>query len=152
MPRRATAFAAGLAACGLAACVGGRLATKVSDTSPAPAPDVFECARGQLKTVGFTQSSYDADRLRVTAKKYDESQRRPDTQFRRMVDRLAIEVDPASDGAVSAITVEATTYAEMTTQRGPTEVEEKASATAREAAQTILQKCRQPVDSTSVPG
>jgi hypothetical protein len=136
----------------LAACIGGSLATRVSDTSPSPAPDVLDCARGQLKALGFTESSYDSDRLRVTARKFDETQRRPDTQFRRMVDRLAIEVGPASDGAVTAIMVDASTFAEMTTQRGPTEVQEKASDAARSAAQTILQKCSQPVDSLSVPG
>lgn len=139
-------------AIGLAACVGGSLATRLTDTSPAPAPDVFECARGQLKAAGFAQSSYDAEMRRVTGRKYDETQRRPDTQFRRMVDRLEVQVDPAASSGLSAIEVEATTFAEMTTQRGPTEVQEKASTTARSAAQSIIEKCRQPADSTSVPG
>jgi hypothetical protein len=141
-----------LLAVAFAACLGGSLATRMSDNSPSPAPDVLGCARAQLKSLGFTESSFDSDRLRVTARKFDETQRRPDTQFRRMVDRLAIEVGPASDGAVTAITVDASTFAEMTTQRGPTEVQEKASETARGAAQTLIQKCSQPVDSLSVPG
>jgi hypothetical protein len=141
-----------LLAVAFTACLGGSLATRMSDTSPSPAPEVMDCARGQLNSLGVSQSSDDAERLRLTASKLDESQRRPDTQFRRMVDRVAIEVAPAGAGAVTAITVDATTFAEMTTQRGPTEVQEKASETARGAAQTILQKCSQPVDSLSVPG
>ena len=139
-------------AAGVTACVGGQLSTRMTDTSPVAAPDVLTCAREQLKAEGFSQSSYDAERLRVSGRKFDEEQRRPDTQFRRMVDRIAIEVGPASDGALTSITVDAMTFAELTTQRGPTEVQEKTSSTARDAAQTILQKCSQPVDSASVPG
>lgn len=133
-------------------CVGGPLTTSLAGPSPIAAPDAFACVRNQLKAENFTQSSYDADRLRVTAQRFDETQRRPDTQFRRMVDRLEVEVAPGTGGAVSNITIDASTFAELTTQRGPTEVQEKASAVARAAAQTILQKCSQPVDSLTVPG
>ena len=135
-----------------AACVGGSLTSTTNQASPAAAPDAFSCVRDQLKAVDFRQTAYDAERLRVTAVRFDESQRRPDTQFRRMVDRLEIEVAPGSGEALSTITVEASTFAELTTQRGPTEIQEKASEGARSAAQTILQKCSQPVDSLSVPG
>jgi len=137
---------------GLAGCAGGPMTSTVSGTSPIPAPDAFTCVRDQIKAVGFTQSSYNTDRLRVTARKFDESQRRPDVQFRRMVDRLEIEVAPGSGNAVTNITVDAKTFAELATHRGPTEEQEKTSETARAAAQTILQKCSQPVDSLSVPG
>ena len=106
----------------------------------------------QLKAVGFGQTSYDVDELRLTARKFDETQRRPDVQFRRMVDRLEIQVAPGAGDAVTNITVDAKTFAEYTTHRGPTEEQEKTSTTARAAAQTILQKCSQPVDSLSVPG
>ncbi len=137
---------------GLAGCAGGPLATTVTGNSPAPPPDAFTCVRDQLKAVGFTQSSYDTDRLRVTARKFDESQRRPDVQFRRIVDRLEIEVAPGTGDALTNITVDAKTFVELSTHRGPTEEQEKTSQTARSAAQTILQKCSQPVDSLSVPG
>lgn len=137
---------------GLAGCVGRPMTTTVAGTSLAPAPDAFACVRDQLKTVGFTQSSYDTDELRVTARKLDESQRRPDVQFRRMVDRLEIDVAPGGGDAVTNISVDAKTFVELTTQRGPTEEQEKTSETARAAAQTILQKCSQSVDSLSVPG
>jgi len=48
--------------------------------------------------------------------------------------------------------VDAKTFAEYNTHRGPTEEQEKTSVTAQTAAQTLIQKCSQPVDSTSVPG
>ncbi len=136
----------------LSGCAGGALASSSVGTSSAPAPDAFTCVREQIKALGFTQNSYDADELRVTARKFDETQRRPDVQFRRMVDRLEIDVSPGTGGAVTSIAVDAKTFAELTTHRGPTEEQEKTSETARVAAQTILQKCSQPVDSTSVPG
>ena len=136
----------------LMGCVGGVRTTSLMGTSPAPAPDAFECARNQLKGVGFAQTSYDVDEMRITARKFDDTQRRPDVQFRRIVDRLEIEVAPGAGNAVTNIKIDAKTFAEYTTHRGPTEEQDKTSTTARTAAQTILQKCSQPVDSTSVPG
>lgn len=133
-------------------CAGGSRTASMVGTSPAPAPDAFACVRDQIKAVGFVQTSFDTDQLRVTARKFDETQRRPDVQFRRMVDRLEIDVAPGTGGALTNITVDAKTFAELTTHRGPTEEQEKTSETARNAAQAILQKCAQPVDSTSVPG
>lgn len=136
---------------GAAGCAGGSLTTTATQPSPAAAPDAFSCVRKQLGAVGFSQTSYDAERLRVAARRFDETQRRPDTQFRRMVDRLEIEVAPGTGEALSTITVEASTFAELTTQRGPTEVQERASETARAAADTILRECGRGADDTGVP-
>jgi hypothetical protein len=117
-----------------------------------PAPDAFECLRKQLKSVGFAQTSYDADELRLTARKLDEEQRRPDVTFRRVVDRLEIQVAPGTGDAITNINVDAKTFAEYNTHRGPTEEQEKTSTTAQSAASTLIQQCSQAVDSTSVPG
>ncbi len=136
----------------VAGCIGGTMTTSLRGTSPAPTPDAFTCVRDQLKALDFDQSSIDTKDYRVTARKFDETVRRPDTQFRRMVDRLEVRVAPGSEGEVTSILVDAETFAEFTTQRGPTEIQEGTSAAAREAGQTILQKCSQPVDSLSVPG
>jgi hypothetical protein len=135
-------------------CGGGALATPVTQPSSAPAPDAFSCVRQQLKTVGFSQTAVDVDALWVKAHRFDETQRRPDTQFRRMVDRLLIEVAPGTGESVSTITAEASTFAESATQRGPTEVQERTSETATAAAQTILRNCSKTADTAvdSVPG
>ena len=126
----------------LAGCAaGGKFGESLTAASPAPAPDVFDCARAQLKAVGFTQSSFDTEELRLTARKNDDSVRRPDVQFRRMVDRLEVDVAPGSAGEISRITVVARTFAELTTHRGPTEQEETPSGTARAAAQKIVDTC-----------
>jgi hypothetical protein len=136
----------------LAGCSNAPLATTLTATSPSPAPDVFQCARNQLKAVKFDQSSIDVGAQRVMARRYDEAVRRPDVQFRRIVDRLEIEAVPSGEDAVTTLEITARTFGEYTTQRGPTETQEKTSDTALAAAQTILQKCSRPVDSLSVPG
>jgi hypothetical protein len=136
----------------IAGCSNAPLARTLTATSPSPAPDVFHCARNQLKAVKFDQNSIDLDAQRVTARKYDETVRRPDVQFRRIVHRLEIEAVPAGEHTVTTLEITARTFGEYVTQRGPTEVQEKTSDTVLAAAQTILQKCSRPVDSLSVPG
>jgi hypothetical protein len=136
-----------------AACGGGQMTSSYMAASPSPTPDVFTCVRGQLKATKFDQSSIDVNENRLTARKYDETVRRPDVTFRRLVDRLEIEVAPGVGGdSVSTLSVKARTFAETVNQRGPTETQERTSPTAQAAAQTILDKCSHPVDSLSVPG
>lgn len=139
----------------LTAGCGGQQTSSLTAASPSPAPDVFACARKQLKAVRFDQTSYDLADYRLTARKYDETVRRPDVTFRRLVDRLEISVAPGAGGdSVSVLSVNARTFGETVNQRGPTETQENTSETARKAAQTIVDKCggAVAVDSTSVPG
>ena len=136
----------------LAGC-GGRSMNALYDVSTAsPAPDVFQCLRERIPKVGFSQTSYDLDAQRLTAVRYDNESRRPDVQFRRLVDRLEFDVNPGSEGAVTKITATARTFQELSTQRGPTEQQENPSKTATEAARTLIDQCGTPVDSTKVPG
>jgi hypothetical protein len=138
-----------------AGCAGKPMTSSLTAASPSPAPDVFACARKQLKAVRFDQTSYDLTDYRLTARKYDETVRRPDVTFRRLVDRLEITVAPGAGGdSVSVLSVNARTFGETVNQRGPTETQENTSETARKAAQTIVDQCggAVAVDSTSVPG
>jgi hypothetical protein len=136
-----------------AGCVGGQMTSSYTAASPAPTPDVFACVRGQLKANKFDQTSIDVNDNRLTARKYDETVRRPDVTFRRLVNRLEIEVSPgAGEDSVTTLSVKARTFEETVNQRGPTETQERTSETARAAAQTIVDKCSHPVDSLSVPG
>jgi hypothetical protein len=131
-----------LAALGLLAACGGKpLATTITASSPSPAPDVFQCARDQIKPLGFEQSSLDVQEHRLTARRIDDTQRRPDVQFRRIIERLEIQAEPASGNAVTTLTVTPRTFAEYTTQRGPTEVQERTSTTTQEAAQKLIERC-----------
>jgi hypothetical protein len=135
-----------------AGCVGASMTTTLTGTSPVPTPDAFSCVREQLKALEFSQTALDLKDYRVAAKKFDLSTRQADTQFRRMVDRLEVRVAPGTGNDMTALEVDAMTFAELTTQRGPTEVQERTSETARSAAQTLLDKCSAASDTTLVPG
>jgi hypothetical protein len=137
----------------VAACVGAPMTASFNQPSPSPTPDIFTCVRGQLKADKFDQTSIDVNENRITARKYNEKVTRPDVTFRRLVDRLEVEVSPGAGGdSVSVLSVNARTFAETVNQRGPTETQESTSETARTAAQNLVDKCANPVDSTSVPG
>ena len=126
--------------CLMPSCAQRYAAPAKIQTSSAP-DQVFECVRRQLPTLGYKQSSIDVDERRITGSKYDTEARRADVQFRRLVHRLAVEVGPDASGQTS-IDVQSHTFAEYTTQRGPTEVEEQASGEVKEDAQKLLDSCR----------
>jgi hypothetical protein len=138
----------------LAAGCGGNapLATTISGTSPLPAPDAFTCLREQLKTTGFTQTMHDVAEMRLSARKLDENARRPDVQFRRVVDRIEFQVKPGTGDAITEIIGDAKTFAEYSTHRGPTEEQEKTSETAQKAVKTLIDKCSAAVDSLTRQG
>ena len=102
--------------------------------------EVFECVREQIPVLGYSQASLDTEAYRVKALKNDWETRSADTQFRRRVDRLSVEVQGSST-APTVLKIEAHTFAEYGTQRGPTEVEESASAGVKAAAQSLLEAC-----------
>ena len=124
----------------LAAC-GQSLADQTSIRTSASPDQTFECVRKQLDALGYKRTSYDTDARRINAAKIDTKTRRSDTQFRRMLDKLEVEVSPQADGQTS-MQVAGRTFAEYTTQRGPTETEEKASQEVRSASQQLVERCR----------
>ena len=124
----------------LSACAQRYSAPANAQTSSAP-EEVFDCIRRQMPNLGYKQTSIDTDERRISGTKLDLNSRRPDTQFRRMLNRLDIEVAPEANGQTS-IAVQARTFAEYTTQRGPTEVEEKPSEEVKTASQQLVNRCR----------
>jgi hypothetical protein len=124
----------------LAGCA-QRFAAETTIRTSASPDQTFDCVRNQLDTLGYKRSSYDTDARRINATKIDEKTRRSDTQFRRLLDKLEVEVSPQADGQTS-MQVTGRTFADYTTQRGPTEVEEKASQEVRSASQQLVERCR----------
>ena len=118
-----------------------RFSTPVSARTSAGPTDTFTCLKDQLAALGYKQTSIDVDEHRVSGAKYDLKSRRPDTQFRRIVHRIDVDVAAEADGQTS-IEIRPRTLAEYTTQRGPTEVEEKASEEVSTDAQLLLERCR----------
>jgi PBP1b-binding outer membrane lipoprotein LpoB len=113
-----------------------------SSVQTSAAPDAaFDCVKRQLPILEYKQSSIDVAEHRITAQRYDTEARRADVQFRRVIHRMEIEVG-ANAGGQTSIDVKSHTFAEYTTQRGPTEVEEKASAEVKEDAEKLLKACR----------
>ena len=124
------------------ACGGGTYYTTLTAAPSTSPPDVVACARAKLTQLGYQQTSLDQIDNRLTARKIDNSVHSADPQFRRNVNRLEVEAAAGADGK-TALTVVGHTFAEYSTQRGPTEVEEKASADVSQAAQTVVQSCGQ---------
>jgi hypothetical protein len=109
--------------------------------SPATGPaDAIECARKQLGPLGYRQTAYNDQELRVLARKPDTKATRANPQFRRNIDQLEITAVPGADGK-TGLTVVGRTFAELETHRGPTEEEVRASAGVKESAQAILDAC-----------
>jgi hypothetical protein len=113
---------------------------KTERASTRPPAEVFQCVTTEVPALGFTQASIDTEARRVTARKYDWDTRVADSTFRRMVERLSIEVRPSGANGATLV-VEARTFAEHVTQRGPTETEREASAAVKEAAQKLTESC-----------
>jgi hypothetical protein len=124
----------------LAACA-QRYAAPASLRTAAAPEDTFDCVKRQLSALGYKQTSIDTDEHRISGSKIDMKSRRADTQFRRILDKLEVDVSPEANGETS-IDVQGRTFAEYTTQRGPTEVEEKPSAEVQESTQRLLERCR----------
>jgi hypothetical protein len=124
----------------LSACAQRYSAAATTRTSAGP-EDAFGCVKRQISALGYKQTSIDTDEHRISGTKIDPTSRRADTQFRRMLDKLEVEVAPEADGQTS-IEVYGRTFAEYTTQRGPTEVEETPSENVKAATQQLLERCR----------
>src|SRR5207253_1260447 len=93
----------------LAGCA-QRLATPVSARTSAGPDQSFECVKQQLKELGYKQTSIDVDARRIGATKIDDKTRRADTQFRRMLNKIDVEVAPQADGQ-TGIEVQGRTFA-----------------------------------------
>jgi hypothetical protein len=124
----------------LAAGCGGTLYLAANGRSPRPPVEVFDCVKGQVPVLGYTQTSIDVEDHRITARRYDKEARYADSRFRRMIDRLTVEVAGSAEGG-AVLKVGAHTFAELATQRGPTEIEQEASPAVKEAARKLLDEC-----------
>ena len=118
-----------------------RYSVPVTASTSASPEETFGCIKKQLKELGYKQTSIDVDERRINAVKIDLKSRRPDTQFRRILNRMDVEAAATANGQTS-IEISPHTLAEYTTQRGPTEVEEKESDELKADAQQLLERCR----------
>lgn len=125
----------------LLGCGQKMFSTPVSARTAAAPDETFTCVKKQLGELGYKQTSLDASDYRITATKVDYKTRRADTQFRRMLNKLDVDVAAEADGQTS-IKALGRTFAEYSTHRGPTEVQEKGSEQVNSDVQTLLERCR----------
>ncbi|MBA3444647.1 MAG: hypothetical protein H0T58_07345 [Gemmatimonadales bacterium] len=125
----------------LSACGQKSFSTPASTRTSAGPDETFACVKKQLGELGYRQTSLDAAELRVTSTKIDLKSRRADTQFRRMLNKLDVDVAAEADGQTS-IEALGRTFAEYATHRGPTEQQEKASEQVKTDTQALLERCR----------
>ena len=123
------------------ACGGpGSLPIALTASPSSSPPDAMACVKAKLDTLGYALASFDQTDMRLTARRIDNTVQRADPQYRRNVDRLEVQATPGADGKTS-LKITGRSYGEYETHRGPTEVEESASANARQAAQTVVDAC-----------
>jgi hypothetical protein len=120
---------------------GQALSTPATTRTSAAPDETFACVRKQLGELGYKQTSYDVGEFRIAATKIDSKSRRPDVQFRRILNKLDVDVAAEADGHTS-IQALPRTFAEYTTHRGPTEEQEKASEQVKSDSQQLLERCR----------
>jgi hypothetical protein len=125
----------------LPACGQKTFANAVTTRSSAGPEETYACVKKQLAELGYKQTSNDVSEYRVSGTKYDYKTRRADVQFRRMVNKLDIDVAAEADGQ-TGITATGQTFAEYTTHRGPTEEQEKASSEVNADAAQLMERCR----------
>ncbi len=125
----------------LSGCGQKTFSTPVATRTSAGPEETFTCVKKQLGELGYKQTSIDAPQFRITAAKIDLKSRRADTQFRRMLNKLDVDVAAEADGQ-TGIKALARTFGEYTTHRGPTEEQEKASEQVKSDAETLLKRCR----------
>lgn len=123
----------------LSAGCGSTLYLTADGRSPRTPVEVFDCVKNQIPALGYTQTSIDVENHRIIARQYDREARFADSRFRRMIERLTVEVEGSAGGA--RIRIDAHTFAELATLRGPTEIEQEASPRVRAAAQSLLEAC-----------
>ena len=119
---------------------GGTLYLKTDGRSPHPPVETFECVKSRLPILGYTQTSIDVESHRITARRYDREARYADSRFQRTIERLTIEIESVAEGG-AGLRIEAHTFVELATHRGPTEIEQEASPGVRAAAQSLREAC-----------
>jgi hypothetical protein len=125
----------------LSACGQKTFSTPVNGSTSAGPEDAFACVKKQIGELGYKQTTNDVDEFRLTATKLDYKTRRPDVNFRRIHDKLEVNVAAKANGQTE-VKVLGRTFAEYTTQRGPTEEEQKPSEQVQSDTKALLERCR----------
>jgi hypothetical protein len=130
---------------------GASFSSTAMRTTPVAEGDVYACAVEQIKQMGYETLSHNDRVLRLVATRENPTLRRSDPTFRKGHDRLIVEAHPASEANGATLRVTAQSVLEYFNRRGQTFEEIKASPQAREAADTLLNRCARPEGTVEPP-
>ncbi len=118
------------------------LAAPVSSRTAAAPEDTYACVKKQLGALGYKQTSNDVADIGSLPTSSTRRPAAPTCNSAACWTNWMSDVSAESDGQ-TGIQVQGRTFAEYTTHRGPTEVEEKASARRSSAdAGQLIERCR----------
>jgi tRNA nucleotidyltransferase (CCA-adding enzyme) len=125
----------------LTGCGGGAL-YHVGSVSAAMGPqDSYDCVRKQLKAMKYKEESHDDDAHRVIARKENTELAVSATTLRKTFDQLVTEIHADASGT-TVIKVEAHSFREYQTARGPTVDEQEATQLVQADASELLKQCQ----------
>jgi hypothetical protein len=122
-------------------CSSSTLYRSATVAVPLGPPDAYSCARQQLKSLGYRETSHDDDAHRVKAQKENTTLKVSSTMLRKVYDRLIVEIAADAKGSTS-FEVEAHSIREYSNQQGITEEEVEASPEVQADASALLKQCQ----------
>jgi hypothetical protein len=125
------------AAVALAAC--GSLWPTLRSTAPAERAEVLACANAFTDSLGYRRTWTDG-RTGLDARKQNLEVQPRSWRERNRTDVLAVRLARAGEGG-TRISVEARSFSEETTERGPTTREEYATDLVQAHARALLERC-----------
>jgi hypothetical protein len=125
----------------LTGCGGGALYHAGSVSATMGPEDSYTCVRTQLKAMKYKEESHDDDGHRVIARKENAALAVSATTLRKSFDQLITEIH-ADAGGSTVIKVEAHSFREYQTARGPTQDEQEATQQVQADATELLKQCQ----------
>jgi hypothetical protein len=125
------------AAASLAAC--GSLWPTLRTTAPAERAEVLACADAFTDSLGYRRTWTDG-RTGLDARKQNLEVRPTSWRERNRMDVLAVRLERAGEGG-TRMSVEARSFSEETTERGPTTRDEHATDLVQAHARALLDRC-----------
>jgi hypothetical protein len=126
----------------VAACSSTLYQNYVSATA-APPEDAYTCVQGQLKTLGYQRSQYDAGKHWFVGQRVDPTARVASPQFRKRIDILDVTVS-ADAGGQTRLAIKASTQDEYSNQRGLDRQDQQASLQVKTDARKLAEACAGP--------
>lgn len=109
--------------------------------APAVLPDsAYTCIVKELQTLGFKRTAYNTEDRTVSGQRVAKEPRESNALAREWYDQLDVKVLPSAAGGAD-MTVKASSFMVVSTQRGPTAEEHETYKQAELAADSLIAAC-----------